>query len=100
MIKSKCDQTIKLWRKYTYDVSLLLGFAKDHFVVDAGKEKIALLDVQLILLPFLDGAVIFIHVLDDLIALAALLEQDLVVRHGMTDDRDPLSHFLLCCLGS
>ena len=72
------------------DVGLLLGLAQDGLVVDAGVDDVAGLDVRLVLLHLLDGALVLVEVLDRREALHALLDE-VAVGHGVADGDDLLA---------
>jgi hypothetical protein len=65
-----------------------LGLAQDGLVVDPGVDDDPGVDVRLVLLAFLDGALVPHEVLVGLEALAGL-RSEVAVRHGVADRHDP-----------
>mmetsp|Transcript_300 Transcript_300/g.648 ORF Transcript_300/g.648 Transcript_300/m.648 type:complete len:306 (-) Transcript_300:711-1628(-) len=67
------------------DIGFLFGLVENHFIVDAGKEKRTVTNVTKVLFPFLNGALVLVHIRFRFVTLASLTQQVLIIRHGVTN---------------
>ena len=74
------------------DICFFLGLLQDKPIIDARVKGYAFVQQRLIFLSFLDGAIVFVHIIQCLVLLADLFLQ-FSICHGMPDNNGPFSFF-------